>query len=307
MVFQLLPQSKSMISSEAIEKYQEILRQNPNSQVFAPLADAFLEKGLFLQAEELALRGTERHPQFASGFVVLGKIQLHAKKLGEAESSLRKAIQVSPQNILAHQLLGDVYLEQKKPLEALKAFKMVLFLNPHSQRAKQAVEKLEAASALEFEEETFAMAKLSNLQQVQKNTAAAPDASASARERSRKMLLQLVDAFLIRRETSKAIELLLEMKTEHGSHPDIEARLKRAAGIPARTESPSQGSPEQKGKAPFPAANPQRTVPSEPSPNSKAAGGATLTARIAREKKLRKLRAMLQSVRAAQGLPPEPA
>ncbi len=261
-----------MVSTDVIEKYQLILRHNPNSQVFAPLADAYIERGLLLQAEELALQGTERHPLFPAGFLVLGKAQLKAKKLSDAESSIKKTIELSPQNILAHQILGEIYLEQKKPLEALKAFKMVLFLNPYSARAKQAVEKLEAASALEFEEETFAMARLSDLRQVQKNATATEDRGAATQEKARKRLLQLVDAFLIRNDGMKAFELLQEIQKEYGSHPEIESRIQRALKKPITPHA---------SRPPF--------TQNRPS-------GEDLTARIAREKKLRKLYAMLRAV-----------
>ena len=71
---------KEMISADVIEKYQTIMRHNPASQVFAPLADAYLERGLTLQAEDLAKTGTERHPLFPAGFLVLGKIYLNTAK-----------------------------------------------------------------------------------------------------------------------------------------------------------------------------------------------------------------------------------
>lgn len=277
-----------MISADVIEKYQELMRHNPQSQVFAPLADAYLERGLDMQALELATLGTQRHPNFPAGFLVLGKIQLKLKKLKEAELSLQRAIELSPQNILAHQLLGDVYLEQRHPLEALKAYKMVLFLNPYSQKAKMAVEKLETASALEFEEETFAMARLSDLRQVQKtewtsaNTSTNIEPHDANQDKPRKRLLQLVDAFLIRNDTLKAYELLQEMQNEFGPHPDIESRIQKALKKPLSKPVPPVGS----------------KPPEAPS-------GAALTQRIDREKKLRKLYAMLRAVRLQQLVQPQ--
>ncbi len=229
---------KEMISADVIEKYQTILRHNPASQVFAPLADAYLERGLTLQAEDLAKTGTERHPLFAAGFLVLAKIYLKTNKSEEAENALQTCIQLSPQNILAHQYLGDAYLALKKPIEALRAYKMTLFLNPYSTKAKKAVEKLESASALEFEEDTFAMAKLSDLKQIQKNQ---PEDDAN--EKSMKPLLQLVDAFLIRGDQDQAAELLREAKAEFGNHPDLESRLKKISSQAslARLKAKAQG------------------------------------------------------------------
>jgi tetratricopeptide (TPR) repeat protein len=247
-----------MVSTDVVEKYQTILRHNPMSQVFAPLADAYLERGLDLQAEELLQQGTQRHPLFTSGFVILGKAQLKLKKLEAAELSLKKALELSKQNILAYQLLGDVYLAQKKPFEALKAYKMVLFLNPYSAKAKQAIDRLETASALEFEEETFAMAKLSDLKKSDKNL---------------NQLLQLVDAFLVRGEFEESQNLLEEIQKEHGDHPEVKSRLTRVQ-------------------------NRLQNTPAKAKPS-----GQPLFKRIEKEKKIRKLYAMLRAVRLQMSSP----
>lgn len=263
---------KGMISADVIEKYQTILRHNPSSQVFAPLADAYLERGLTLQAEDLAKTGTERHPLFPAGFLVLGKIYLKIQKPDEAVKVLQKCIQLSPQNILAHQLLGDAFMAQKMPLEALRAYKMTLFLNPYSAKAKKAVEKLESASALEFEEDTFAMAKLSDLKQVQKNQ---PEHEGDGK--SIKPLLQLVDAFLIRGDREQAAELLNEARVEFGSHPELESRLKKISGQTSieRMQAKAKG----------------LEVPTAPSQR------AVDLSHLQKEMKLKKLYEMLRSVR----------
>lgn len=276
---------KEMISADVIEKYQTILRHNPASQVFAPLADAYLERGLTLQAEELAKTGTERHPLFAAGFLVLGKIYLKTEKFDEAEISLQKCIELAPQNILAHQFLGDVYLAQKNPIEALRSYKMTLFLNPYSAKAKKAVEKLESASALEFEEDTFAMAKLSDLKMIQKNQ---PEDDNQGK--SLKPLLQLVDAFLIRGDRDQAAELLKEAQTEFGSHPELELRFKKISSQAsiARMQAKAQSN------APQAAARDVRSA------------GMTISstnpdvAKLRHEAKLRRLYDMLRNVRLAR-------
>ena len=265
---------KMMVSADVVEKYQTLMRHNPHSQVFAPLADAYLERDLDIQAEELLVQGTQRHPLFTSGFVILGKAKLKLKKFEDAELALRKALELSPQNILAHQLLGDTYLSLKKPFDALKSYKMVLFLNPYSAKAKQAIEKLETASALEFEEDTFSMAKLSDLKKVEKNLQATTGVTQeSHQEKSRKRLLQLVDAFLVRGDYKESLDLLLEMRTEFGTHAEIEARIQKTQN----KLSPA------KAKAVAVTAEPRG-----------------LAERIAKEKKIRKLYDMLRAVRSHQ-------
>ncbi len=269
-----------MVTADVVEKYQILLRHNPHSQVFAPLADAYLERGLDLQAEELLMQGTQRHPLFTSGFVILGKAKLKMGKLEEAELALRKAIQLSSQNILAHQILGDTYLAQKKPFEALKAYKMVLFLNPYSAKAKQAIDRLESASAVEFEEDTFSMAKLSDLKKVGKNISPLPaESETQAQEKNRKRLLQLVDAFLVRSDFNESLNLLLEMQSDYGDHPDIITRLNK---VKAKLSS---------------ASSPKPVAALSPANQTSPRG---LAQRILKEKKIRKLYDMLRAVRMHQ-------
>lgn len=282
---------KEMISADVIEKYQTIMRHNPASQVFAPLADAYLERGLTLQAEELATTGTERHPLFPAGFLVLGKIFLKINKFDEAEVAFKKCVELAPQNILAHQFLGDTYLSLKKPIEALRAYKMTLFLNPYSAKAKKAVEKLESASALEFEEDTFAMAKLSDLKQIQKN-----QPEDEMQKKSIKPLLQLVDAFLIRGDRDKASELLREAQTEFGTHPEFELRLKKISGQAsiARMQAKAQGSvpSEIPGASTHQARSHHANIP-----QAQIAGATAPQAHAQREQKLNRLYDMLRNVR----------
>lgn len=277
-----------MISADVIEKYQTILRHNPASQVFAPLADAYLERGLTLQAEDLAKTGTERHPTYPAGFLVIGKVFLKQEKFEDAERALQKCIELSPQNILAHQLLGDCYLAMKNPLEALKAYKMTLFLNPYSAKARKAVEKLESASALEFEEDTFAMAKLSDLKQVQKN-----QVDDENNVKSLKPILQLVDAFLIRGDKNQAAELLKEAQVEFGSHPDLEIRMKKISSMTSlerlKSKSTSGVMPE----------NAKSQVVSNSFEATQARAPSGTQAQI-RETKLKKLYGLLRQVRLAK-------
>ncbi len=130
------------ISTDMVQKYEQILRKDPNSQVFAPLADAYLEMGKAQQAEKLALRGLQLHPLLASGHVVMAKILRATNRPSEALESLDKAIQIAPENLLAYRLKGEILLENKSPKEALKAYKMVLFFNPQATKAQKIVQKL---------------------------------------------------------------------------------------------------------------------------------------------------------------------
>lgn len=220
------------IEASTVEKYQLILQKDPNSQVFAPLADAYREMGLLKEAYRTAVDGVRRHPQFVGGLVVFARIHRDIGEYGKALDALKKATALAPENILAHQLTAEIHLASKNPKEALKAFKMVLFLNPQSQSAQKAVSKLESLTADEYDDEVFAMTKLPDvkLENTQESgddddilvpVPAMPMNSTKALDR----MLSLIDAFIVRNDLEKAQTLLKDTEMEYGKHPEITRRL----------------------------------------------------------------------------------
>ncbi len=232
------------IDAVTVEKYQKILEKDPQSQVFAPLAEAYREMKMLEEAKRVVTAGVQRHPQFVAGLVTYARIM---KDLGELEKSLdalKKAVQLSPENLLAFQLLAETHLAQKNPKEALKAFKMLLFLNPHAKTAQRAVQKLESLTADEYDEEVFAMTKLpdvhlgqweSNAQELRDSQTnpnfIIDDLRQAPREtpsvsRALERMLSLIDAFIVRNDLEKANALLKDTRVEFGEHPEISKRMK---------------------------------------------------------------------------------
>lgn len=228
------------IEADAIEKYQLILQKDPNSQVFAPLAEAYREMGLFQEAENVAKAGVKRHPTFAAGYVIYAKILKEQERIEECLKLAQRAVDLAPENIMAHQLLAEIYLQTKKPKEALKAFKMVLFLNPQSERARKAVSKLESLTADEYEDEVFEMSKIGKIKEQfwveeEKKSEPAPESSLKTNSkikappvpsRALERMLSLIDAFIVRNDLNKAKMLLSDTQTEFGDHPEIVQRMK---------------------------------------------------------------------------------
>lgn len=214
------------MTAETIEEYRKVLDRDPASKVFAPLAEALREQKEYSQAEYIAWHGIKRHPEFVGGYVALGRILSDQGRHKEALPPLKKASELDPQNILALQLLANSYLQMQMTKEALKAFKMVLFLNPHSEKARKAVQKLESFSAEEFEDDVFeysrpnlrvAQSDLENLEEIK------ADAPIDEIELQRK--LSLVDALIIRNQYDRARDALLELNLRAPNNPEILERF----------------------------------------------------------------------------------
>lgn len=143
------------VNKEFLERYQKQWEADPNSRIFAPLAEAYRQSGQLLEALKVCRHGVHRHPQFSGGWFQLAKIHFDLKQIDKAREALKKAVQIAPENIQAHKLLADVYLVEKLPKEALKCFKMVLLLSPDNQKVKKIIQRLESLTADEYNDETF--------------------------------------------------------------------------------------------------------------------------------------------------------
>lgn len=223
----------SKIDAATIEKFKQALQKDPNSQIFATLAEAYRELKMLPEAEKTVRDGMKRHPNFVGGLVTLGRILQDLGKYQEALAPLKKAAQLAPENILAHQLMGEMFLQLEHPKDALKSFKMVLFLNPNSKTAKNAVSKLESLSADEYDDEVFEMTKLHKMKIVDTsdNKPLTLDARAinqpdASRNRALERMLSLIDAFIVRNDLEKAHLLLRDTQVEFGDHPEIQRRMK---------------------------------------------------------------------------------
>ncbi|KYG63058.1 hypothetical protein AZI86_15170 [Bdellovibrio bacteriovorus] len=234
------------IDASTVEKYQKILEKDPNSQVFAPLAEAYREMGLLPEAQKVVTAGVQRHPQFVGGLVTFARVYRDLKQPLKALEALKTATSLASENILAHQLMGEIYLSSKKPKEALRAFKMVLFLNPQSQIAQKAVQKLESLTADEYEEDVFSMTKLPELHAESTDSVDSLDALmleetpevapaeekmvvkplANDRQKAMERMLSLIDAFIVRNDLEKAHALLKDTRLEFGENAEIQRRMK---------------------------------------------------------------------------------
>ncbi len=213
------------IQSELIEKYQLLLQKDPKSQVFAPLTEAYRKMGLLEEAFRIAVRGVQFNPSFGGGRIALAKVFLDRDNVPGALDELEKAVELSPDNILAHSLLAECYLKSKRPKEALRAFKMVLFLAPTNEKAMKAVKKLESLTADEYEDDLFEMKSLDRFNDLQTDTAT-PLKPVAGGNQDLERLLSLADAYIVRNDMDKAASTLKDGERYFGSHPEVMKRFK---------------------------------------------------------------------------------
>jgi tetratricopeptide (TPR) repeat protein len=219
----------NFVNPEFVERYQLLYEKDPTSKVFAPLGEAYRKMGLLDAAYEVCRKGVELHPHFPSGRVAFAKVMIDRGHLQEAIQQLSYAAELSPENLLAHALLGETWLKLRRPKDALRAFKMVLFLNPQDPKAIEAVQKLESLTADEYDDELFAPTQISEVasrppeaQPIHPKPTGGP---LGERMRALERYMSLADAFMVRNDLEKAIDTLNRATKELGGHPEIHSRL----------------------------------------------------------------------------------
>jgi len=122
-----------------LKKYQD----DPNSRVFAPLAESYRKAGLIDEAIEIAREGLRIHPSFIGGRVALARALFDKKQYENVIQELSQVVFDAPDNLVAQRLLAESCLMQGRVTEALGAFKMLLYYNPGDTETAQMVSELE--------------------------------------------------------------------------------------------------------------------------------------------------------------------
>lgn len=217
-----------------IEKLQLALEQDPKSLSFVQLGDLYLANGMAKEAREVVEKSLKHHPKSLSGLILLGRICKFERQYDQAIEFFSIALKKAPTNWYALLLRAETYLKNDQNKLALKDFKQVLLHNPNHPLARKAVAKLEVLTADEFEDDLFEMKSLGDLNKPQAHSFEPLQKEIEKYDEQWKpitpqleRLLALVDAFTVRHEYEKAMNLLKDCKKEFGDHGEIQIRWMR--------------------------------------------------------------------------------
>jgi tetratricopeptide (TPR) repeat protein len=133
-----------MISSveldERIGKCQKILEVDPNSQIFAALAEAYRKKGELDKAFRICQNGLKIHPSYGSAHVVMAKINLDRGLYDWAEAEAKKAAEVDGMTRTNELLLAEIYIYKGDFNRAISLLKKLSLADPTSSQIKKLLE-----------------------------------------------------------------------------------------------------------------------------------------------------------------------
>lgn len=127
-----------------IVKLTERIAKDPKSKLFVPLAEEYKKTGDLEMAIYVLTEGLKNNPGYITARSFLGRILLEKGDLAGSRQELEEVVKAIPDNLMAQRKLGDLYILQDKPSEALKHYKSVLALNPRDEGIVSMISDLEA-------------------------------------------------------------------------------------------------------------------------------------------------------------------
>jgi tetratricopeptide (TPR) repeat protein len=135
------------MSKSMVEKYEQVLAQDPASTVFVELAKALIERGEHTRAIEVCQGGIQHHPSSVIGRVLWGKALIQLGKPSEAMNQFDTAVGIDKDNPRAYNLIGEVLLHKGLYRSALPILRKAAALQPNDGRIRQWLEQTRAALA----------------------------------------------------------------------------------------------------------------------------------------------------------------
>ncbi|MHB8874762.1 MAG: tetratricopeptide repeat protein, partial [Myxococcaceae bacterium] len=135
------------MSKPIVEKYEQILAQDPASTVFVELAKALIEKGEHARAIDVCKTGLGHHKESVVGRVLWGKALINLGKPAEAMEQFDQATTIDRDNPHAYNLIGEVLLHKGLYRSALPLLKKAVALQPNDGRVRQWLEQTQRALA----------------------------------------------------------------------------------------------------------------------------------------------------------------
>jgi tetratricopeptide (TPR) repeat protein len=132
-----------LATNPRIDDLRKRLEKEPNSRLFAQLAEELRKDGEFEEAIRILRAGLARHPAYPSARMTLGRALFDTGDMAAARQELQSVLEGAPDNILASRLLAEC-LEALGDLEgALKRYRATLALSPGDKQIAARVRELE--------------------------------------------------------------------------------------------------------------------------------------------------------------------
>jgi hypothetical protein len=278
---------------------KERLQARPDSLAFSRLADLYRKSGNIAQAIDLCVNGVEKHPEYVTGRIILGRCYLEQENLDKAVESFVGVCRVDERNIVALKMLADIFMRQGHHEKAGDLFLILAGIDPYNEMLARSAAQTRGSGKRDIRDilgitvdrkrEYAASAPPSEPRAADTISAPAGTQIATPQELG---ITQSAPPFAAMADSKAATELATEIDLDEvlaeateitGS--DITERMTNMfGGEEATVAEPVAGTPPAPEHAPEPEAKPLGIMPVEETievePLTEVPDGTTLTARI---------------------------
>jgi tetratricopeptide (TPR) repeat protein len=127
-----------------IAKLTERISKDPKSKLFVPLAEEYKKAGDIEMSIHVLTEGLKNNPGYVTARSFLGRLLFEKGDLAGAQKEFEEVAKTIPDNLMAQRKLGDLYVLQNRPADALKHYKIALSLNPGDEEMAALVSDVEA-------------------------------------------------------------------------------------------------------------------------------------------------------------------
>lgn len=134
-------------TSDEIRRFEEQVRDQPDSLVFARLADAYRKAGQPKRALAVLEDGLIRHPDYPSGHIVRARALRDMGKVDESLEAFRRVLELDAANLVAIRELAGLADERGDADEARHWYERLSHVDPTNLEVRQRLRELEATAA----------------------------------------------------------------------------------------------------------------------------------------------------------------
>src|SRR5690606_33582139 len=132
-----------------IEKLERKHAENPEGRFFVPLANAYRKLGDLETAEALLHAGIERHPDYLTARIVLGRCLADRGAVQDGQEEVRCQRRLGLQNVIARRALGERAAAASRPNVAVEWYNERMAVDPLNAESRQALERLGSPASAE--------------------------------------------------------------------------------------------------------------------------------------------------------------
>jgi len=133
---------------DEMHRFEEQLRRNPGSLVFARLADACRRAGDYERALGLLDEGLARHPQYVSAHIVRARVYEALGRRDQATQAFEHVLELDDQNLVALRSLAELALTAGNVGLARQRYERLLAVDPRNPGVRSIVDRLGRTDAI---------------------------------------------------------------------------------------------------------------------------------------------------------------